>query len=50
MVFDLFSSEDDNVLNIVEYSYQGIDCRGCPNIQFTTEEPPDERVNIIVMF
>jgi hypothetical protein len=31
-VFDLLSSEDDNVLDIVEYPYVGIDWRGCPNI------------------
>jgi hypothetical protein len=31
-VIDLLSSEDDNVLDIVEYLYVGIDWRGCPNI------------------
>jgi hypothetical protein len=31
-VIDLLSSKDDNVLDIVEYPYVGIDWRGCPNI------------------
>jgi hypothetical protein len=46
----LLSCEEDNVLDIVEYPYTGIDWRGCPNIQFITEEPPYERGNIIIMF
>ena len=49
-VIDLLSSEDNNFLDIIEHLYAGIDRRGCPNIQFTTEEPTYERGNIIVMF
>jgi hypothetical protein len=50
VVFDLLSSKDDNVLDIVEYPYTRIDWRGCPNILVTIEEPPYERVNNIIMF
>ena len=49
-VFDLFSSEENPVLDIEEYLYAGMDWKGCPNIQFIVEEPPDERGNIIIMF
>jgi hypothetical protein len=35
-VFDLLSSEDDNLFDIVKYPYAGIDWRECPNILFTT--------------
>jgi hypothetical protein len=31
-VCDLLPSEDNLVLNIAEYSYMGMDWRGCPNI------------------
>jgi hypothetical protein len=31
-VFDLLSSEDNHVLDIVEYPYAGMDWRACPNI------------------
>jgi hypothetical protein len=44
------SREYDDALNIVKYSYVGINWRGCPNIQFTPEELADERGNVIVMF
>jgi hypothetical protein len=31
-VCDLLASEDNHVLDIVEYLYMGMDWRGCPNI------------------
>jgi hypothetical protein len=49
-VCDLLAREDNPVLDIVQYPYMGMDWRGCPNILFTTVEPPDERGNIIIMF
>jgi hypothetical protein len=49
-VCDFLAREDNLVLDIVQYPYVGMDWRGCPNILFTTIEPPDERGNIIVMF
>ena len=42
--------DDHDDLNLVLYSYVGMDWRGCANIQFTRDEPPDSRGNIIVMF
>jgi hypothetical protein len=49
-VCDLLASEDNLVLDTVQYPYMGLDWRRCPNILFTTVESPDERGNIIVMF
>jgi hypothetical protein len=49
-VCDLLASEDNHVLDIVQYLYVGMDWRQCPNIGFIVAEPPKERGNIIIMF
>ena len=35
---------------MVSCSYVRLDWRGCPNILFTYDEPPDDRGNITVLF
>ena len=35
---------------LVPCPYASLDWRGCPNILFTADEPPDDRGNIIVLF
>ena len=48
---DLLDSVDElNPFIVVPYLYAGLDWRGCPNILFTTNEPQDDRGNIIVLF
>jgi hypothetical protein len=49
-ICDFLAQEENFVLNVVQYPYVGMDWRGCPNILFTTDEPPDDRGNIIIMF
>ena len=50
-VCDLLAEEDEHdVLDFVLYPYAGIYWRGFENIQFTKDEPPDDRGNIIVIF
>ena len=50
-VYDLLALEDDcDVLILVLYPYVGMNWRGCENIQFTKDKPPDDRGNIILMF
>ena len=46
----LASKDDHDVLDLVLYPYVGMDQRGYMNIQFTEDQPPDDRGNIIVMF
>ena len=49
-VLDMLASEDDHALFMVPYPYVNMDSRGCLEIFFTLDEPPDERGNINVMF
>ena len=35
---------------MVPCPYAGLDWRGCANILFTADEPPNDRGNIIVLF
>ena len=50
-VYDFLASEDEHdVLDLISYPYAGMDWRGCENIQFIEDEPPNYRGNIIVMF
>ena len=47
---DILVRVDDLVLEVLLYSYVGMDWRGCVNIHFTVEEPTDDRGNIIFIF
>ena len=50
-IYDLLDSKDEcDFLDLVLYLYVGMDWRGCVNIQFTKDEPPNGRGVIIVMF
>jgi hypothetical protein len=46
----LLASEADQMLVMMSYPYTGLDWRGCPKILFTSDEPPDARGNISVLF
>jgi hypothetical protein len=46
----LLASEVDHMFMMVSCPYAGLDWRGCPNILFTPDEPPDARGNISVLF
>ena len=35
---------------MVPCPYPGLDWRGCPNILFTPDEPPNDRGNITILF
>ena len=47
---ELLASVDENPFIMVPYPYARLDWRGCANIPFTADEPPDDRGNIIVLF
>ena len=48
---ELLASVDEmHPFIMVPCLYVGLDWRGCPNILFTNDEPPDDRGNIIVSF
>ena len=47
---ELLASVDEHPFIMVPYPYDGLDMRGCANILFTDDEPPDDRVNITVLF
>lgn len=47
---ELLASVDDHAFVLVPYPYAGLDWRGCSNILFTNDEPPDDRDNISVFF
>ena len=47
---ELLSSVDEHGFIMVSCPYAGLDWRGCANILFTDDEPPDDRGNIIVFF
>ena len=49
-ILDLLVSEEDHLLNIVQYPYVGMDAKGCPNILFSQVNPPDSRRTLIVNF
>jgi hypothetical protein len=49
-ICDFFVGENNIVIDLVQYSYAGMDWRGCSNILFTIDEPTYDRGNIIVMF
>ena len=40
----------DHAFVLVAYSYAGLDLRGCANILFIDDEPPDDKYNITVLF
>jgi hypothetical protein len=46
----LLASEVNHMFVMVSCPYAGLDWRGCPNILFTSDEPPDARGNISVLF
>ena len=47
---ELLASVDENLFIMVPCPYAGLDWRGCANILFTANEPPDDRGNITVLF
>ena len=47
---ELLASVDEHPFILVPCPYAGLDWRGCSNILFTADEPPDDRVNITVLF
>ena len=47
---ELLASVDEHPLIMVPCPYAGLDWRGCANILFTTDELPDDRGNITVLF
>ena len=47
---EFLASVDENPFIMVPCPYAGLDWRGCANILFTTDEPPDDRGNITVLF
>lgn len=46
----LASIDERDVVDLVLYLYAKMDWRGCMNIHFTEDKPPNDRGNIIVMF
>ena len=47
---ELLASVDEHPFIMVPYPYVGLDWRGCANILFTTDELPDDRANITILF
>ena len=47
---ELLASVDEHPFIMVPCPYAGLDWRGCANILFTDDEPPDDRGNITVLF
>ena len=47
---ELLASVDDHPFVMVPCPYAGLDWRGCANILFTDDEPPNDRGNITVLF
>ena len=48
---DLLASVDRlHPFIMVPCPYAGLDWRGCPNILFTDDEPPDDRDNITFIY
>ena len=50
VALELLASVDEHPFIMVPYPYAGLDWRGCANILFTADEPPDDRGNIIVLY
>ena len=46
----LVAEDDHDVLDLILYLYAGMDLRGCVNIHFIEDKPPDDRGNIMLMF
>ena len=46
----LLASVFEHPFIMVPCPYAGLDWQGCANILFTNDEPPNDRVNIIVLF
>jgi len=46
----LLGSEVDHMFIMVLCHYMGLDWRGCSNILFTPDEPPNDIGNISVLF
>ena len=46
----LLGSVVDHMFVMVSYPYTGLDWQGCLNILFKTDEPPNDRGNINVLF
>ena len=47
---ELLASVDEHPFILVPCPYVGLDWRGCANILFKADEPPDDRGNITVLF
>ena len=47
---ELLASVDENPFILVPCPYAGLDWRWCASILFTTDESPDDRGNITVLF
>ena len=47
---ELLASVHKHPFIMVPYPYAGLDWRGCANILFTVDEPPDDRGNITILF
>ena len=47
---ELLANVDEHPFILVPCPYARLDWRGCANILFITDEPPDDRGNIIVLF
>ena len=47
---ELLSNVDDHAFFLVPCPYATLDWRGCANILFTDDEPPDDIVNITILF
>ena len=46
---EFLASVDEHPLVMVPCPYAGLDWRGCANILFTADEPPDDRGNITIL-
>ena len=47
---ELLASVDEHPFILVPCPYASLDWRGCANILFIVDEPPDDRGNISVFF
>jgi hypothetical protein len=46
----LLGNAVDHIFVMVSCPYVGLDWRGCLNILFTPDDPPDDRGNISILF
>ena len=49
-IVQLLGSVDDHMFVMVSCPYVELDWRGCANILFINDDPPDDRGNISVFF